>query len=80
MKRISLQYYALLREQRGLADETLETDADTPGRLYEELRNRYGFPGREESFGIAINDTLAMWEDELSDGDTVVFLLPFGGG
>ena len=37
-KTIRLGYYAVLREQRGQNEETLQTDADTPRALYERLR------------------------------------------
>ena len=33
--KLQIQYFALLREQRGLSDETLETTAATPTELYE---------------------------------------------
>ena len=40
---ITIQYFALLREQRGLTEERLATAAATPAALYEELRARHGF-------------------------------------
>ena len=33
-----IQYYALMREQAGRSDETVETAAATPADLYAELR------------------------------------------
>ena len=40
---LKIQYYALMREQAGRSEETLETTAATPADLYSELKARYGF-------------------------------------
>ena len=40
---LKVQYYALMREQAGRSDETVETTAATPADLYGELIARYGF-------------------------------------
>ncbi|HEY2677466.1 MAG TPA: NTP transferase domain-containing protein, partial [Steroidobacteraceae bacterium] len=40
--RLNVQYYALMREQAGRSEETLETTAATPADLYRELVGRYG--------------------------------------
>ena len=38
MKAVRVQYFAILREQRGVAEESLETEAATPADLYDVLR------------------------------------------
>ena len=43
MKRVRVQYFALLREQAKQAEETVETAAGTPAALYVELARRHGF-------------------------------------
>ena len=40
---LKIQYYALMREQAGRSEETIETAAATPADLYSELKARYGF-------------------------------------
>ena len=40
---LKIQYYALMREQAGRSEETVETSAATPADLYSELAARYGF-------------------------------------
>ncbi len=56
-KTIRVQYFALLRDQRGLADESLATAAGTPAGLYAELRARYGFTLPVEQLRVAVNLT-----------------------
>jgi molybdopterin converting factor subunit 1 len=79
-KNIRVQYFALLREQRGLADERLATTADTPAGLYAELRTRHGFTLPVEQLRVAVNDEFARWDAPLRDGDTLVFIPPVAGG
>ncbi len=79
-KRVRVQYFALLREQRGLAQESLVTEAATAGDLYEELRARHGFTLPSEQLRAAVNDEFAPWTAPLSEGDVLVFLPPVAGG
>lgn len=79
-KRISVQYFALLREQRGLARESLVTEAATAGDLYEELRARHGFTLPQDRLRAAVNEEFAAWTAPLREGDALVFLPPVAGG
>ena len=46
---VNIRYFALMREQAGRSEETLETTARTPADLYAELMPRYGFTlGQEQ--------------------------------
>ena len=78
--RIDVRYFALLRDERGLAEESLESAAATPLALYHELRVRHGFSLPSERLLVAIDDAFAAWDQKLVDGDTVVFLPPVAGG
>jgi molybdopterin converting factor small subunit len=78
--RIRILYFAELRERRGRPEETVETDARTPDAVYRELARRHGFRPAPEGMSVAVNDEMAGWDTELADGDTIVFLTPFGGG
>ena len=78
--RISVQYYALLREQAGRRDESLDTRARTPGELYQELARRYPFTLPAEVLRVAINAEFRDWSAPLADGDAVVFIPPVAGG
>jgi molybdopterin converting factor subunit 1 len=80
MRPVRLKYFAILREQRGLADETLETGAVTARDLYRELAAAHGFSLAEDRVGVAVNDSFASWDRPLNAGDTIVFIPPVAGG
>lgn len=77
---IRIQYFAILREQRGLTEETLATSATTPGALYDELRTRHKFTLPGDRIRAAVNDTFVAANAPLRDGDRVVFIPPVAGG
>lgn len=78
--KISVQYFAILREQRGLSQETLVTAAASPAALYEELRNRHGFTLPGDRIRAAVNDAFVDAAAPLREGDRVVFIPPVAGG
>ena len=80
MKKITVEYFAILREQRGVREEELETAATTAGALYEELRARHGFTLGSPQVRAAVNDVFVEHNMRLGDGDRVVFLPPVAGG
>ena len=80
MKTIHVQYYAVLREARGCADETVKTAAATAGDLYDELKERHGFRLRKELVKAAIDGEVRGWKVVLKTGDHVAFLPPVAGG
>jgi molybdopterin-guanine dinucleotide biosynthesis protein A len=79
-KHITVQYYALLREQAGRRDEALMTSARTAAELYAELAQRYPFSLAPEVLRVAINTEFREWTAALADGDAVVFIPPVAGG
>jgi molybdopterin converting factor small subunit len=78
--RLDLRYVAILRDERGLAEETVDSRAATPRALYEELHARHGFSLAAARLQVAVNDEFAAWDRPLRDGDRVVFLPPVAGG
>jgi molybdopterin converting factor small subunit len=80
MKTVRVHYCAILREQRGLAEERCQTPAATPAELYAELQRRHGFTVAGARIRAAINDEFAPADARLADGDHVVFLPPVAGG
>lgn len=80
MKRISILYYAILREQRGQSEEAVDTAADTAADLYREMASRHGFTLDLERLRVVVNESFAPWDSALADGDTVVFIPPVAGG
>ncbi|MDP9008642.1 MAG: NTP transferase domain-containing protein [Pseudomonadota bacterium] len=77
---LKIQYYALMREQAGRSEETIETSASTPAGLYEELVARYGFTLSREQLKVAVNSEFSDWSRPLKIGDAVVFIPPVAGG
>jgi molybdenum cofactor guanylyltransferase len=77
---LKIQYYALMREQAGRSEETLETSASTPAGLYEELVARYGFTLSRDQLKVAVNSEFSDWSRTLNVGDAVVFIPPVAGG
>ncbi|MEO7414073.1 MAG: MoaD/ThiS family protein [Opitutaceae bacterium] len=77
---LHVQYFAILREQRGLTDEKLTTAAATPNALYEELRARHGFTLTGDRVRAAVNDAFVAGDAALGEGDRVVFIPPVAGG
>jgi molybdenum cofactor guanylyltransferase len=77
---LTVQYFALMREQAGRSEETLETLAATPADLYSELTARYGFTLSREQLKVAVNSEFSDWSHRLSAGDAVVFIPPVAGG
>ena len=80
MLTLHVQYFAILREQRGLTQETLTTSAATPTALYDELRTRHNFTLPADRIRAAVNDAFVASSAPLRDGDRIVFIPPVAGG
>ena len=78
--KIHIIYYALLRQERGLSQETVESSAQTAGELYQELKALHNFKLSEHQVKVAINSKVASWETSLKDGDAILFIPPVAGG
>jgi molybdopterin synthase sulfur carrier subunit len=80
MLTLHVQYFAILREQRGLTHETLTTTATTPAALYDELRARHTFTLPADRVRAAVNDEFVSATHVLRAGDRIVFIPPVAGG
>jgi molybdopterin-guanine dinucleotide biosynthesis protein A len=80
VRTLTVEYYALLREQAGRREEKLQSAARTPRELYAELARRYPFTLPAELLRVAINAEFADWGQPLAEGDAIVFLPPVAGG
>jgi molybdopterin synthase sulfur carrier subunit len=78
--KLHVHYFAILREQRGLREEVVETAAATPAALYEELRGRHGFALPADRVRAAVNDEFVAASAPLHEGDRLVFIPPVAGG
>lgn len=79
-KSIHIEYYAILREQRGLRAEDVETSANTAIQLYSELQKKHNLRLPTNILKVAINEEFSGWNTEIRSGDTVVFIPPVAGG
>jgi len=77
---ITVLYFAQLKQNRGLAEESLATEAGTVGELYQLL-------AREHSLGLPLgqirtarNEVFCKADSPLVEGDTVAFMPPMSGG
>jgi molybdopterin converting factor subunit 1 len=80
MLTVEIEYFAQLREQRGIDRELLSTSARSARDLYLELKDNQGFALEMERLWVAVNDAIVPWEHDLKDGDKVVFIPPVAGG
>lgn len=79
-RNVRVQYFGILREQRGCGEESLDTEATSPLDLFRELCGEYGFNLDPENLRVAINDEFRDWDAILAEGDKVVFIPPVAGG
>jgi molybdopterin converting factor subunit 1 len=77
---IKVQYFAVLREQRGLSEEAVQTMAKTAGDLYDEIADTNGLTFEKSLIRAAINDRFVDMSEQIEDGDKVVFIPPVAGG
>jgi molybdopterin converting factor subunit 1 len=77
---VRIHYFAVLREQAGVAEESLETQASTPAELYEEVRAARKLSLARSLLRVAVNDEFCEWSQRLQPGDRVVFIPPVAGG
>ncbi len=80
VKSIHIQYFAILREKRGLTEETIDTPAHNALDLYQELKKQFDFPLTENQVKVAINNEFKGWPTVLKTGDNVIFIPPVAGG
>jgi molybdopterin converting factor subunit 1 len=80
VKTITVRYFALFRENAGIAEESLSIDAETAADVYTETQSRHGSAEPTGHCKVAINDVMADWDSPISDGDTVLLFPPVAGG
>lgn len=80
MKRITVRYFAIFREQAGISEEIIETDAATAREVFDQTRARHGSKEPLGHCKVAINDQMADWSTPVEHGDTVLLFPPVAGG
>ena len=80
MTRVTVLYFASLRDAACVTSELIETQAADLAGLYSELRARHGFSMPRERLRVAVDGTFARWDDALREGGEVAFIPPVSGG
>lgn len=76
---VKVCYFAMLREQRGRAGETLQVEAETTAAA---LYRRLFPPGDLGPIPVmfAVNQAYVKGDHPLIEGDEIAFIPPLGGG
>lgn len=80
MTKVTVLYFASLRDATGVASEQTESDASDLRSLYAELQARHGFSWSTDALRVAAQGELAHWDDALVEGSEVAFIPPVSGG
>ncbi len=80
MKTIHIKYFALLKEERGMNSETLQTECETVKDLYDWLREKYAFKLSTDILRVSVNSQFVHWQTHINDNDEIVFIPPVAGG
>ena len=78
--RYKLLYFASLADHARRSEEDRESAARNPRELYAEAAREHGFAFSTDRIRVAVNGSLAGWDQALSEGDEIVFLPPVSGG
>ncbi len=79
-KTITVRYFAGFRENAGMAEESVSTDAPTTADVFAQLQHRHGSAEPLGHCKVAVNDEMAGWDSPVNDGDTVLLFPPVAGG
>lgn len=80
MKQVSVEYFAVLREQAGCSAESIETEANTCGELYGQLQAAHAFTLPLSLVKFAVGESIEGADQPIQDGDVIVLIPPVAGG
>lgn len=80
MRKVTILWFAHLRDQRGCEREVVETAMTTLDALYDELAARHHISLPRKSVWPAVGDDLARWDAPVPADGVVAFLPPVSGG
>lgn len=79
-RQVHIKFFAVLREQAGVAELMRCTAARTPAELYQELQGSHRLQLPPALLRVAVNGRYANMHDPLQAGDRIVFIPPVAGG
>lgn len=80
MKQFTVKWFAAYREATGLAEEQVQSDANSPAELFAQMTQQHLDLAQYSRALVAINDQMSSWDDALKDGEQVLFFPPVAGG
>jgi len=80
VSKVTIRYFAALREQAELSGEECVLTVQTAGELYAQLHERHGFLLSAGQVKVAINQEYQTMDSALNAGDEIVFIPPVSGG
>jgi len=80
MARVTLLYFASLREAVGHEREDTDSNAADLAALYAEVAARHRLDWPRERLRVAVDGAFADWSQPLRDGSEIVFIPPVSGG
>jgi molybdopterin synthase sulfur carrier subunit len=78
--KVTILYFAGLRDASGVASELVETTAQDLRALYNEMQARHELPFPARQLRVAVDGDFAKWEETLRDGAEIAFIPPVSGG
>jgi sulfur-carrier protein len=78
--RVTILYFAALRDAAGMASEVVETSATDLRALYEDMQSRHRLPFPARQLRVAVDGDFARWEDVPREGAEIAFIPPVSGG
>ncbi len=78
--KVTVRYFAQLRDAAGTGSEQVEGDFRTPADLWTHLCARHVFPLGAVDLRVSVNARYVPFEAPLGEGDEVAFIPPVSGG
>lgn len=77
---LTICYFGILAERRGLAEEKISSSASIPSDVYAELDAQHRLGLSIADIRAAVNDEFVSSRHPLKENDTLAFLPPMSGG
>ncbi len=78
--RVTVLYFAALRDAAGIANEAIDTTAADLRALYGQVQDQHQLPFPSRQLRVAVDGEFAHWDDPVRDGSEVAFIPPVSGG
>ena len=77
---ITIEYFAMLREQAQKDSEEWIDAPDSITEVYSQLKSKYQFTLDQTQLRVAVNNEFVEWNHKLHQNDKVTFIPPVAGG